>query len=195
MKNFFALLRRIHYKYTTFVICQKLSIKSGSGVIFKKTPYINLHKNAVIKIGINSIINSSNFEYHINMHSKCKLYADIEGATIIIGDNCRIHGTCIHAQKKIVIGNNCLIAANTQIIDSNGHALSMADPINRLKIRDAGKDIIIEDNVWIAANCIILGGAFIGEGSVITAGSVIRGRVPAKTVFGGNPAKLIKQYS
>ena len=191
----FALLRALYYKYTTFVSCLKLSIKLGDRIVFKRVPFIIKHKKAVIEIGKNTLINSSNFGYHINMHSRCKLYADTVDAVISIGSNCRIHGSCIHAQKKIIIGNNCLIAANTHIIDSNGHALMMDEPIKRLKVRDQARDIIIEDNVWIAANCIILGGTFIGEGSVITAGSVVKGHVPSESIYGGNPARLIKQYN
>ena len=163
-------------------------------VKFRNYPHILKHKSATIKIGKNTIINSSNYGYHINMHSKCKLYADRENALIEIGENCRIHGTCIHAFRKIKIGNNCLIAANSQIIDANGHKLCMEIPKNRLILQDEGKDIIIEDNVWIAANCIILGGTHIGEGSIITTGSVVKGNIPAKSIYGGNPAKVIKQY-
>jgi acetyltransferase-like isoleucine patch superfamily enzyme len=163
-------------------------------VLFNGRPHIMRNKDAIISIGSGTLINSSNKGYHINMHSKCKLYADRENAKIIIGNNCRIHGTCIHATIEIRIGNNCLVAANTQIIDSNGHPLSMYDPIKRLSERDEGKKIIIEDNVWIAANSIILGGAIIGCGSVITAGSVVRGSVPPNSVYGGNPAKLIKEF-
>ena len=43
----------------------------------------------------------------------------------LIGENSRIHGSCIHAFQYIEIGKNCLIAANCQIIDSNGHAISI----------------------------------------------------------------------
>lgn len=169
-------------------------ITIGKKVLFKGIPSILIHKKATISIGDNTTINSSNYGYHINMFAKCKLYADRLGATIIIGKNCRIHGTCIHAYKSIKIGDNCLIAANTQIIDGNGHLLSMENPENRINTTDEGKEIVIENNVWIAANCIILGGTKIGAGAVITTGSVVKGEVPPKSIFGGNPAILIKQY-
>lgn len=128
------------------------------------------------------------------MFSKSKLYADGPEALIKIGKNCRIHGTCIHAHNKISIGDNCLIAVNTQIADSNGHSLSFENTFNRINTRDNGKNIEIKDNVWIEASCIILGGTVIGEGSIISAGSVIKGIVPPNCIFGGNPARLIKQY-
>ena len=86
------------------------------------------------------------------------------------------------------------IAANTHIIDGNGHHLSFDAPENRINTFDDGNPIVIEDNVWIAAGCYILGGTTIGNGSIITAGSVVKGVIPAKCIYGGNPAKLVKQY-
>lgn len=170
------------------------NIELDKTVAFKNYPHILIHPRAKVFIGKNTLLNSSNTGYHLNMHSKCKIYADRENAHIEIGENCRIHGTCIHAYNYIKIGNNCLIAANTQIIDGNGHQLCMDHPENRLTLSDEGREIIIEDNVWIGANTIILGGTHIGQGAVISAGSVVKGNIPPKSIYGGNPAKLIKQY-
>lgn len=140
------------------------------------------------------MLNSLNYGYHINMHSPVKLMAEDFGE-INIGENSRIHGTCIHSLKKITIGKNCLIAANTQIFDGSGHDLSFPDAENRVNTRGIIKPIIIEDNVWIGANCIILPGITIGQGSVIAAGSVVSKNVPPLVVVGGNPAKIIQDYS
>lgn len=191
IKKYLELIKNI---ITTLFCHYTMPINLGYNVKFKGIPYILINRTATVSIGNNTIINSSNYGYHLNMHSKCKLYADRPNAIINIGNNCRIHGTCIHAYKRITIGNNCLIAANTQIIDGNGHLLSFDYPHNRLNTKDFGKQIIIEDNVWIAANCIILGGTSIGEGSIITAGSIVKGNIPKNCIFGGNPAKIIKQY-
>ncbi|MGI9526114.1 MAG: acyltransferase [Weeksellaceae bacterium] len=128
------------------------------------------------------------------MHSPVKLIADKEGSSFYIGDNSRINGTCIHAYKSIKIGKNCLIAANTQIMDSNGHQLSFDNTANRINTQDEGELIILEDNVWVGAGCMILGGTIIEEGAVISANSVVKGLVPKNSLFGGNPAKLIKQF-
>lgn len=179
---------------TSFIRWQRV-VELGENTTFIGLPLIMKNKMARIVIGDNTIINSSNDGYHINMFAKSKIYADRPYAIIEIGKNCRIHGTCIHAYNKISIGNNCLIAANTQIIDGNGHQLSMDDPSNRINTTDNGNPIIIEDNVRIASNVIILGGSLIGEGSIISAGSVIKGIVPSRSIYGGNPAKLLKQYN
>ncbi|WP_431471805.1 acyltransferase [Nonlabens sp. SCSIO 43208] len=194
MKLLMFLYNLLFFRFSTLISRRFLGLTLEKGVKFKKIPYVFKHPTAIIKIGSNTLINSDNFGYHINMFSKCKLYADRKKSEIIIGQNCRIHGTCIHSFKKIQIGNNCLIAANSQIIDGNGHKLCMQNPKERLIKSDEGKEIIIQDNVWIASSCTILGGSFISEGSIITAGSVVKGYVPPNSIFGGNPAKLIKQY-
>ncbi|MRT17800.1 acyltransferase [Vitellibacter sp. q18] len=194
MKRIRGLLNQVFYKCVTYWVYTFENLQLGQNVVFKLMPQILRHNDAKISIGNGCIINSSNYGYHINMFSKCKLYADRPYASIEIGENTRIHGTCIHAYNKIQIGKNCLIAANTNIIDGNAHELSMENPQNRINTADGGKPIIIEDNVWIAANCIILGGSKIGSGAIITAGSVVKGTVPPKSIFGGNPAILLKLY-
>lgn len=187
------MLNRLKSKYYV-TLSRFKGVKLGKGTRFNGRTLIIRHVDATIKIGDNTLFNSSNDGYHVNMFVKCKLYADRPKAAIQIGSKCRIHGTCIHAYDSIIIGNNCLIAANTQIIDGNGHLLSMDNPQNRINTTDLGKPIFIGDNVWIGTGCIVLGGTKIGNGSVITAGSIVKGDVPPNCIFGGNPAKLIKQY-
>ena len=155
-------------------------------------PMVDIRRNCSLVIDDNVTLNSCNRYYHVNMHSPVKLYADEEDAQIYIGKNTRIHGTCIHAYKLIHIGNNCLIAANTQIFDGAGHDLAFDNIENRMSIKKDGKPIIIEDYVWISINVIILGGVTIGKGSVIAAGSVVTKDIPAFVIAAGNPAKVIK---
>lgn len=52
--------------------------------------------------------------------------------------------------------------------------------------------IVVEDEVWIGAGAIVLSGVTIGRGAVITAGAVVRDDVPAGTVAGGVPARVLR---
>lgn len=176
------------------LFCFLIGVKLQKGVLFKCISSINKLKSADISIGKNTIINSNNFGYHVNMFAKCKLIADRPKARIKIGDNCRIHATCIHAYTEINIGNRVLIAANTQIIDGNGHSLSMENVENRINTTDNGKAILIADDVWIGTNSIILGGVTIGKGSIVSANTVVNKDVPPYSLVGENPMRVLKSF-
>jgi acetyltransferase-like isoleucine patch superfamily enzyme len=51
---------------------------------------------------------------------------------------------------------------------------------------------VVEDEVWIGGRCVLLDGTYIEKGAIIAAGSVVRGRIPAYTIWGGVPARYIK---
>lgn len=179
------------------IFCYQLqgsNIKLGKNIVFKKKPLIDIHKSASLTIGNNVKINSKNKRYHVNMFNPCKLMADEPNAIIEIGDNTRINGSCIHAYKKISIGKNCLVAANCQIIDGSGHDISFPDASNRINTFGRCKEVIIEDNVWLATGVVVLPGVTIGKGSIVTANSVVHKNIPPMVIAGGNPIKIIKQY-
>jgi acetyltransferase-like isoleucine patch superfamily enzyme len=181
------------FRLKASLLYKKRLILEGE-ISLKKMPIIEIHKQSKIILGNNVRLNSRNATYHINMHAPVKLMADRPGAIIKIGENTRIHGTCIHAYKKISIGKNCLIAANTQIFDGSGHDLSFDDVDNRIHTTGGYKEVTIEDSVWLGANVIVMPGVKIGRGSVIAAGSVVVQDIPAMCIAGGNPAKIIKNY-
>ena len=182
------------FLYPTW-ISRKRGLFMEGKVILRGLPIIDITQGASISIGKNVMLNSRNRGYHINLHSPVKLFADRPGAEITIGENTRIHGTCIHAHRRISIGRGCLIAANSQIFDASGHELSFPQVENRIYTTGQAKPITIEDNVWIGANCLILPGVHIGRGSVIAAGSVVVKSVPPMVIAGGNPARVVRSYS
>ena len=100
----------------------------------------------------------------------------------------------MHATENISIGKRYLVAANTNIIDSNGHNLSFDNIQDRIRTSGETKAIVIEDDVWIGSGCLILPGSFIGKGTIIGAGSVVKGKIPSYCIASGNPAIVIKQY-
>ncbi len=113
LKKFFSLLQtdpmRILYhfwsKFYIIWISSKKNIDNKGGLIINGYPLIDIRKGCKLYVGHNVTLNSRNKGYHLNLHSPVKLFADRVGAEIRIGDNTRIHGTCIHAYKSVVIGN------------------------------------------------------------------------------------------
>lgn len=176
----------------------KSALKKAKNVSIGDNLHINagmkfyLNDEAKLIVGNNVTFYSQNDDYHMNMFAGVKLIADRPGAKIAIGDNTRVNGSCIHAWDSVSIGKNCLIAANCNIMDSNGHATMMDSPSERIKTQDTAKPIVIEDNVWIGCNSIILKGVTIGEGSIVSAGSVVIDDVPPRSIVRGNPAVVVE---
>jgi len=54
-------------------------------------------------------------------------------------------------------------------------------------------DTVIGNDVWIGYDCLIMPGVHIGNGAIISSRSVVVTDVPAYTVVGGNPAKVVKE--
>ncbi len=185
---------RVQEKIYIFFMSKNTLITLKGKIFLAGIPLIDIRDNCRLIINDNVTLTSRNEGYHLNMHSPVKLMADRDNAVIYIGENTRIHGSCIHAYKSISIGKNCLVAANCQIIDGNGHDLSFANIENRINTKGIAKKIVIEDNVWIGTNSIILPGVTIGMGSVISANSVVHKNIPSMVVAGGNPAVIIKEY-
>ena len=113
--------------------------------------------------------------------------------TLEIGDGTDLsHGCSLTIGKRITIGKHCMIAAGSWLFDSSGHS---TDPASRLAnlppAPEEVKPITIGDNVWIGRHSMIFPGVTVGEGSVISAGSVVMVDVPPYTVVAGNPARRI----
>lgn len=112
---------------------------------------------------------------------------------IFLGDNVRITmNCCIWAEKnsRIIIGDNVLIGPGVKIFCGN-HGTKLCDvPITFQERLEA--DIYIGNDVWVGANSVIISGVKISDGAVIAAGSIVTKDVPANTIVGGVPARIIK---
>ena len=104
------------------------------------------------------------------------------GRNLFINQNCTLYDL-----GGIDIGDDVMIGPNVSLITS-GH------PIPPSQRRDCvtAKPIKIGNNVWIAANVTIIGGVTIGDNAVIAAGSMVTKDVPANSLAGGNPARVIR---
>ncbi|WP_374446395.1 DapH/DapD/GlmU-related protein [Providencia sp.] len=126
--------------------------------------------------------------------------------TSIIQNNVRIHGIKNFAisansfigsgckfvayDSKISIGSNCLIASECILITRNHIYSNIEEPIRNQGYKNA--PITIEDDVWLGYRVIVLPGVTIGEGSIIAANSVVNCDIPPFSIYGGTPAKYIK---
>ena len=106
---------------------------------------------------------------------------------IRIGDYCLIcPGVRIGSADSITIGNNCMLASNAYIADSDWH-----DIYNRIAMGKT-KPVLIADNVWVGDGAVICKGVSIGQNSIIGAGAIVVKDIPPNSIAAGNPAKVIK---
>lgn len=120
--------------------------------------------------------------------------------SITIGDDFYI-GKYSQIECDAIIGNDVLFANYVALVGRHDHNYSEIGTSMRqaAAIRDKEYDwkglnekVVIEDDVWIGHGSIILSGTTIGRGSIIAAGSLVTGDVEPYSIYGGNPAKKIK---
>ncbi|PJM91080.1 acyltransferase [Achromobacter ruhlandii] len=111
---------------------------------------------------------------------------------VIIGPDCVINSGCVlYTGNGIRMGARVAVAANCTFAPAN-HEFRRRDlPIRQQGFRPSKGGILIEDDVWIGANCVLLDGAVLREGCVIAAGSVVRGEVAAFSIQGGHPMRVL----
>jgi virginiamycin A acetyltransferase len=102
--------------------------------------------------------------------------------------------------EKLNIGNFVSIAPGVQFIMGGNHQIDTITtyPLHSRFVKynniDAtSKGVInIGDEVWLGTNVLIMSGVNIGKGAIVAAGAIVTKDIPPYSIYGGNPAKLIK---
>lgn len=111
------------------------------------------------------------------------------GDRLVIGKFCQIaSGT------KFIMGptNHRIGSATTYPFNVFGGAWTENTPPHMSQLPRKG-DTIIGNDVWIGRESVIMHSVKIGDGAIVAAYSVVVKDIPAYTVYGGNPAKFIKE--
>lgn len=98
----------------------------------------------------------------------------------------------------IYIGNDVAMARGTYLRSANHGIEDLTSAIStqghtskKIEFQGRTYSIVIEDDVWVGANAVILSGAHIGKGSVISASTVVSSDVPPYSIVVGNPGRVI----
>lgn len=106
------------------------------------------------------------------------------GARLEIGAGTHVNfGTLIAARRSVRIGKNSQLGQYCIVSDTDAPGAG----------GDEAAPIVIGDDVWLAGRVTVLPGARIGDGSVVTAGSVVAGELPAGVIAGGIPARVLRR--
>jgi putative colanic acid biosynthesis acetyltransferase WcaF len=104
-----------------------------------------------------------------------------------VGNDCWLGEDCwIDNLAHVKVGSDVCISQGAYLCTGNH---DWSDPSFGLIVRP----ISLEDGAWIGARAILAPGTSIGECAVVTAGSVVSGRVPDFEIYGGNPAVFMRK--
>ncbi len=111
---------------------------------------------------------------------------------VIIGNRTRI-GLGNTLIGPVTVGNDVMFAQNVVASGLNHGYEDITLPIADQPVVTI--PIIIEDEVWVGANAVITAGVTVGKHSIVAAGCVVVKNVPAYSIVGGNPGRILKQYN
>ena len=160
------------------------------GKNFRSCGLIRVRNRGKIVIGDKVTINSAPMANPIGGQGWTILVAQ-KGAKITIGDGSGISNCAIFAAKGVTIGRQVMIGAGVKIYDTDFHPVDFTARMENKPPKKAA--VTIENGAFIGAHSIILKGVTIGEKSVIGAGSLVTGNVPANEIWAGNPARFIRK--
>lgn len=184
------ILRVLSFEMYNLIILKKHNINYGNDLLINGKIYVR--NKGVCKLGDSVTINSGKKINSIGYNEKM-YFTILKNAKLIIGNNVGMSNVNVFSQTKITIGNNVIIGGGTNIWDTNFHSINFSERIVDKDSNIKSLPIIIEDNVFIGANCTILKGVKIGRGSVIGASSVVGKSIPSNEIWAGNPIKFIKK--
>ncbi len=111
---------------------------------------------------------------------------------LILGDRVIINSGCVlYTGHGIRIGNHVAIASNCTLAPVNHAYAERSKLISEQGFLPSKGGIVIEDDVWIGANCVLLDGAVLRQGCVLGAGSIVRSELKAYSVYVGQPPRIV----
>lgn len=155
----FAILKCFHFSEFKFNLIER----------FSPNVVVELNRNGKLFLG-----------KKVRVHSGTKIKVR-RGGECIIGDNAKLnYNNIIVCREKIVIGKGVEFAPNVLVYDHD-HDFRAEGGLKANKM--VSEEIVIGNNVWIGANCVILRGTHIGDNSVVAAGCVVKGDYPAGSLI------------
>nr|WP_241744398.1 acetyltransferase [Cellulosimicrobium arenosum] len=100
------------------------------------------------------------------------------GANSWIGE-----GVWISNRERVTIGRDAVLSQET-FVTTGSHA-------HRSDMRVVASPVTIDDGAWVTARCVVLGGSVVGRSALVTPMTVVQGRVPAGSMFGAPPPRIL----
>lgn len=143
-----------------------------------------------------SLINVIGSDCYIYIGGNCRFIRGNlivnQSSSIIIGSGTTWASGAFRAEHEstINIGKDCMFAADIHIRTSDGHGIF--DRKTKMHLNPSA-DVLIGDRVWLGHDASISKGTTIGNGVVVGQKSLTTGTLKPNSIYGGVPAKLIRE--
>lgn len=129
-------------------------------------------------------------------HSQIDSFVKVKPAggagDLLIGSHTIINSGCVfYTGNGISIGDHVAIAANCTFAPVNHAYQDRTRLIRDQGFKPSRGGIVIEDDVWIGAGCILLDGSILRRGCVVGAGSLVRGELVSYGIYAGQPLRRV----
>jgi chloramphenicol O-acetyltransferase type B len=116
------------------------------------------------------------------------------GDWFYIGRDSFIETDCVIGDYVIFANRVAIVGRYDHNYQQFGEPIRLASQVRDKEYNWKGLNnvTIIEDDVWIGYGATILSGVRIGQGSIIAAGSLVTRDVENYSIYGGSPAKKIR---
>jgi acetyltransferase-like isoleucine patch superfamily enzyme len=159
-----------------------------------------------LRLSLHARVINKNAQKRVRIGDNCAIRGVIRcnpGAEVVIGDLVYVGDAVVmDAMSRIEIGSHTLLAHGVQILDNDNHPTDAAERaahfeailgISKRKDFAIGSaPVSIGRRCWLGFNTAVMKGVSMGEDSIAAAGSMVLKDVPALTLVGGNPARVIK---
>jgi putative colanic acid biosynthesis acetyltransferase WcaF len=119
-----------------------------------------------------------------HIYPKCRIWAPwnlVCGEVVAIAD-----GAIIYNPRTVTIGSHATVSQEAYICGAS-------HDIDAESFAMTSKPVQIGAYSWVCARAVVLPGVTLGEGSVVALGAIATKDLQPWGVYGGNPARLIRQ--
>jgi acetyltransferase-like isoleucine patch superfamily enzyme len=199
-------LNFLQFFYYNF-LCKRVVRDKGCYLVPRRGAVLEFHKKAKLILHANLLLNTNKYphsraECYLRLRNGAKMTVTgnvnmFYGTTIEVHVNgdltigqCSINtGAVIICAYKMRIGSGVLIARLVHIMDSDTHHV-FDENGNKINMP---KEVIIGDHVWLGVKSTVMRGVKIGDGSIVSANSVVLNRVKERMLVAGMPARVFSE--
>jgi acetyltransferase-like isoleucine patch superfamily enzyme len=92
---------------------------------------------------------------------------------------------------EITVGEYAFFGHNVSVLTGT-HDWTKFGAARQVAVPESGRDVVIEEGVWVSSNAIVVAPCRIGANAVVGVGSLVLSDVEAYTVVAGNPARVLR---